>query len=48
MARRGYDKERRAVEMNGKAFFQVTRNEARPFSSENEPNGSYGTGNKSP
>lgn len=27
-----YDKERRAVEMNGKAFFQVTRNEARPFS----------------
>lgn len=29
---RGYDKERRAVEMNGKAFFQVTRNEARPFS----------------
>ena len=26
------DKERRAVEMNGKAFFQVTRNEARPFS----------------
>ncbi len=23
---------RRAVEMNGKAFFQVTRNEARPFS----------------
>ena len=29
-----YDKERRAVEMNGKAFFQVTRNEARPFSVE--------------
>lgn len=27
-----YGKERRAVEMNGKAFFQVTRNEARPFS----------------
>lgn len=27
-----YGKERRVVEMKGKAFFQVTRNEARPFS----------------
>lgn len=27
-----YGKERRAVEMSGKAFFQVTRDEARPFS----------------
>lgn len=27
-----YGKERRVVEMNGKAFFQVTRNETRPFS----------------
>lgn len=27
-----YGKDRRVVEMNGKAFFQVTRNEARPFS----------------
>lgn len=29
---RKYGKERRVVEMTGKAFFQVTRNEARPFS----------------
>lgn len=29
---RAYGKERRAVEMKGKAFFQVARNEARPFS----------------
>lgn len=29
---RSYGKERRVVEMKGKAFFQVTRNEARPFS----------------
>lgn len=29
---RAYGKERRVVEMKGKAFFQVTRNEARPFS----------------
>ncbi len=29
---RSYDKKRRAVEMTGKAFFRVTRNEARPFS----------------
>ena len=27
-----YGKERRVVEMTGKAFFQVKRNEARPFS----------------
>lgn len=27
-----YGKEKRAVEMSGKAFFQVTRDEARPFS----------------
>lgn len=30
--RKDYGKERRTVEMRGKAFFQVTRNEARPFS----------------
>lgn len=30
--RKRYGKERRAVEMTGKAFFQVKRNEARPFS----------------
>lgn len=30
--RKRYGKERRAVEMKGKAFFQVKRNEARPFS----------------
>lgn len=30
--KKGYGKERRVVEMSGKAFFQVTRNEARPFS----------------
>ena len=29
---KGYGKERRVVEMTGKAFFQVKRNEARPFS----------------
>ena len=29
---KSYGKERRVVEMKGKAFFQVTRNEARPFS----------------
>lgn len=29
---KAYGKERRVVEMKGKAFFQVTRNEARPFS----------------
>lgn len=29
---KGYDQERRAVEMKGKAFFQVRRNTARPFS----------------
>lgn len=29
---RRYGKERRAVEMKGKAFFQVTRDEVRPFS----------------
>ena len=43
-----YDKERRAVEMNGKAFFQVTRNEARPFSVETSQTEVYGTGNKFP
>lgn len=31
---RSYGKERRVVEMKGKAFFQVERNEARPFSVE--------------
>ncbi len=30
--KKAYGKERRVVEMKGKAFFQVTRNEARPFS----------------
>ena len=30
--KKSYGKERRVVEMKGKAFFQVTRNEARPFS----------------
>lgn len=30
--RMNYGKQRRAVEMTGKAFFQVKRNEARPFS----------------
>lgn len=30
--RKNYGKRRRVVEMEGKAFFQVTRNEARPFS----------------
>lgn len=29
---KAYGKERRAVEMSGKGFFKVTRNEARPFS----------------
>jgi transmembrane sensor len=29
---KGYGKERRVVEMSGKAFFRVTRNETRPFS----------------
>lgn len=29
---KAYGKERRAVEMSGKSFFQVARNEARPFS----------------
>ena len=29
---KSYGKERRVVEMKGKAFFQVTRNETRPFS----------------
>ncbi len=29
---KAYGKERRVVEMKGKAFFQVTRNESRPFS----------------
>ena len=29
---KGYGKERRVVEMSGKAFFQVKRNETRPFS----------------
>lgn len=30
--KKAYGKDRRVVEMRGKAFFQVTRNEARPFS----------------
>lgn len=30
--KKAYGKERRVVEMKGKVFFQVTRNEARPFS----------------
>lgn len=30
--KKAYGKERRVVEMRGKAFFQVARNEARPFS----------------
>ena len=36
-----YGKERRVVEMTGKAFFQVKRNEARPFSVHTAMSASY-------